>query len=460
MMCGMHLINCHGRMTRSNLASSGRRLRLFVAALGLVATPWATTAAPRPHLALGPMIGHVSPTDARVWVQSSGPARVRVRFSMAADLEHAVRASGPALKEESGFMGHVVLEGLQPSTRYYYSVALNGREAMLPPYPSFTTAPEEGSAGHVRFGFVSCVGYHGYGSTAGFADMARTNLDLLLMLGDNVYSNTNDPAVQRKSFADQRGTGGWRGLAPRVPVYAIWDDHDYGPDNSDGTMPGKEKSLRTFQELWANPSYGEPDNPGVYYRFSRGAVDFFMLDGRYYRDPNNATNLPHKTMLGGKQVDWLKRELAKSKATFKVIASGGEWQAYGTEDSWRSFKQERDDLLRFLSEKPIEGVLLLSGDRHFTGGYQVEGKWIEITTGPLGSDPATAKNSPEAFLNLSATKGHFYCVYDLDTAARPPTATLEVYRVGDGRVERRTFTWDEIRGATKLKLLPPPAPAK
>ena len=136
-----------------------------------------------------------------------------------------------------------------------------------------------------------------------------------------------------------------------------------------------------------------------------------------------------------------------------MLASGGEWQAHGTDDSWRSFKSERRDILDFLENQSIQGVLLISGDRHYTGAYHVEGKWIEVTTGPIGSASVIAKNAPESFLNFSATKGHFYCVYDLDTAVTPPAVTLEVYRVGDGLVEHRPFAWDEVRGAKKIKLL-------
>jgi alkaline phosphatase D len=354
-------------------------------------------------------------------------------------------------------MGRLVVTGLRPVTRYYYCIQLDGRDAMLLPYPSFTTAPPDGQPGHVRFAFASCVGFHGYDSTAGFADMARTNFDLLLMLGDNVYSNTNDPAAIWQFHFDQRDTAGWRGLSPHVPIYAIWDDHDFGPDNSDRTMPAKEQSLRAFQNVWVNPAYGEPDNPGVYFKFTRGDVDFFMLDGRYYRDPNKAPNNEKKTMLGARQLAWLKQELKASRATIKVLASGGEWQAHGTDDSWRSFKSERRDILDFLENQSIQGVLLISGDRHYTGAYHVEGKWIEVTTGPIGSASVIAKNAPESFLNFSATKGHFYCAYDLDTALTPPRVTLEVYRVGDGLVEHRPFSWDEVRGTKKIPPLPPPA---
>ncbi|HXJ61793.1 MAG TPA: alkaline phosphatase D family protein [Verrucomicrobiae bacterium] len=167
-----------------------------------------------------------------------------------------------------------------------------------------------------------------------------------------------------------------------MPIYAIWDDHDFGPDNADGTMPGKEKSLRAFEALWVNPAYGQSGNPGVYFKFTRAEVDFFMLDGRYYRDPNKASNDERKTMLGARQLAWLKRELGASHATIKVLASGGEWQAHGTDDSWRSFKYERRDLFNFIETNSIQGVLLISGDRHYTGAHHVEGKWIEVTSGP------------------------------------------------------------------------------
>ncbi len=422
-----------------------------VAALLAVAAPAFSAA----YLDLAPMLGHTASTEARIWAKASESAVLSLRIGTNPDLSDSRIVPGPRLEADSGFMGHVVVPDLQPSTRYYYGLLLDGQPAQLRPYPAFTTAPREGEPARVRVAFTSCVGYNGYDATAGYADMARTNLDLLLMLGDNHYANTNDPVIQRKFYFDQRTTAGWRGLSPGTPVYAIWDDHDFGPDNSDGTLKGKERALQTFQEHWANPAYGEPDNPGVYFKLTRANVDVFLLDGRYYRDPNKATNLEHKTQLGAKQLSWLKRELLASKAVVKVLGSGGEWQAYGTDDSWRSFKQERDDIFKFIEDNGIKGVLLISGDRHFTGAYQVEKKWIEVTVGPIGSAVATAKNSPEMFLNLSATKGHFYCIYDLDTTASPPKVTLEVYRVGDGLVERRRFTWDEVLGSTKIKTLPP-----
>ena len=417
-----------------------------------------------PCLELGPMIGHTTSTNSRVWAKSSAPATLSVRIGLKEDLLDGRQIRGPRLGTNSGLMNSVLADKLQPAQRYYYCVLLDGKPAMSRPYPSFVTAPPEGTPGRVRFAFTSCVGFKGYHAAAGYADMAvRTNFDVVLMLGDNHYANTNDPAKQRAFYADQRQQAGWKQLTATTPTYAIWDDHDFGPDNSDGTMKGKQLSLKTFTEHWANPAYGEPDNPGTYFMFMRANVDFFMLDVRYYRDPNKATNLAHKTMLGGAQLAWLKRELAASKAPVKVIASGSEFQSHGTEDSWKSFKEERDDLFKFIAEQNIKGVLLISGDRHYTGAYQVQGKWIEVTSGPIGSSNATNRNVAEMFLNFSNTKSKFYCIYDINTAASEPKVTLEVYRVGEGLAERRTFQWDEVLGIAKIQTLPPPttaAPAK
>ena len=410
-----------------------------------------------PYLLDGPMLGHTTSTNARVWLRASEPARVSIRISTDSELSRARTISGPRLTTNAAHSGEVFVAGLQPKTVYYYTVLLNGNPTLVRPYPSFTTPPPEGTDGRVRFAFTSCVGFKGYDAAAGYADMAtRTNFDLLFMLGDNHYANTNDLAVQRRFYLDQRRQTGWRELTARVPTYAIWDDHDFGPDNSDGTMKGKEVALRAFREHWANPYYGETNSPGIYSRFSRANVDFFLLDGRYHRSPNKDTNVLKKTMLGPAQIQWLKRELLLSTAPVKVICSGSEFQSNGTVDSWASFKRERDEILDFLQNAEISGVLIISGDRHYTGAYQVRTNWIEVTVGPIGSSNADAKNVSEMFLNYSPTKSKFYCVYDIDTRSRPPAVTLEVYRAAEGLAQRRVFTWDEVTGKTKIKPLPAP----
>ena len=408
-------------------------------------------------LELGPLLGHVGPTEAKLWAKASGGARLGVRVGEQADLSDARDIEGAALESSCDFMGQMTLKELQPSQRYHYCILLDGRPAMVRPYPSFTTAPAAGEAGRVRFAFVSCVGYKGFDSAGAWADLAtRTNFDLLLMLGDNHYGNTTDAAKHLEMFAVQRRLPGYAEISRRLPQYAIWDNHDYAPEPCDRTAKNKERTLAAFQSFWPNPAWGEPDNPGVYHKFARAGVEFFMLDGRYHRDPYSAPE-ETRTHLGAKQLAWLKRELLASKAAVKVLATGGEWQTFSQKASWTSFQREREELFKFIEEHHITGVLLLSGDRHFTAAYQVQGKFIEVTSGPMGSANSDSKPTPEMFFN--GGRGKFYCLYDIDTTATTPSVTLEIYRASEGLVYRRPFTWEEVLGTTKIKTLPP-APAK
>jgi alkaline phosphatase D len=406
-------------------------------------------------LKCGPMIGHVAEDRALIWIKASNSAKATIRVGTSPDLANARVVEGPALTSDTAFAATIEVAGLQPATRYHYAVLLDG-EVMSPrPAPSFVTAPALGTAGKLRVAFVSCVGYRGYMAAAAWGEMAaHHNFDLLLMLGDNTYANTPEVAKQRADYTMHRSVGGFRELTVRVPCIGIWDDHDFGPNNSDGTMPGKEKSLQVFKEFFANAAFGEPDNPGCYHRFTRGDVDFFMLDVRYYRSPDKAPkDDPAKTMLGTKQLEWLKRELKASKAKVKFIAAGSEFQTFGTEDSFAVYPVERRALLDFLKNEVGDGVVFLSGDRHFTAGYQVEGRWIEVTSGPVGSGNASGTPTVETWLHCSI--GKMWSIFEVDTTGDEPKLAYELWLAGAGLGERREFTWDEVNGRAKIAKSPP-----
>lgn len=411
----------------------------------------ATRAAP--YLDLGPMLGHVAPGEARLWIKASGAATASIRLGQEADLSDATSYGKATLAAEKNFMTIVTIPGLAPATRYHYAVELDGQPVTPRPYPSFTTAPAVGEPARQRIAFSSCLGYTGGAAAAAWAQMdAAGKADIIMILGDYHYANSTARKSQSTAYYSHRTTPGFRSISARTPSYNIWDDHDYGPNDSDGTADGKEISLATFKDFCPNPSYGEPDNPGIYYTFSRADIDFFMLDVRYHRSPDRMLDDGTKTMLGARQIAWLKRALKASKAKVKIIASGSEWQPHGHADSWSSYPRERADLFRFIEEEAITGILLISGDRHFTGGYQIGGQLIEITAGPLGSKNFPTKNLPEMFLNQG--HGKLYCVLDIDTRKPDPKVILEVHRAGDGIVKKIDLPWLAILGKQKLPTLP------
>lgn len=421
--------------------------------------PVVEAVAGEPFLHAGPLVGHVTGTTARLWAKASNAATLSFRIGEAADLSDARVVKGPALEEAASFTGQVEVSGLKPATRYYYVPLIDGDQALLPPYPSFMTAPAADSPGMLRIAFGSCVGPRGYTAAAVFGEMAgRGNFDMLLMLGDNHYANTTDRDLLRDYLFMHRTVGGFEEIIRRTPTYAIWDDHDYGPNNSDGTLAGKADSLDVFKQWWANPGYGEPGNPGCYYQFSHSGIDFFMLDVRFYRTPNKVTDDGEKTMLGERQLAWLKHALSQSRAKFKVVASGSEWQTLTQPDCWSSFARERQEIFDHITNNDIEGVLFLSGDRHFTAGYQIQGRFLEFTSGPIGSGNATLRENPERFTGCD--EGKMWMVLELDPAAAQPHLAYEIWQAGGGMLERRELTYDQVNGQTVIAPSPPLMPAR
>ena len=85
-----------------------------------------------------------------------------------------------------------------------------------------------------------------------------------LLLGDNAYINTVEPREIWRAHRRQRRVPQFATVIRRVPTYAMWDDHDFGPNDSDGTLPGKKIALGAFAEIWANPSAGTGETPGAF----------------------------------------------------------------------------------------------------------------------------------------------------------------------------------------------------
>lgn len=406
-----------------------------------------------PCLMAGPMLGHVSASSAALWIQSTKPTDWAVDVSENPEFTGATSHPGTATGEASGLNAQIVLGNLKPATRYHYRIRFGDQVVSPIPAPSFTTAPVAGTAGKLRFGFSSCVGRLPEHAAAAWGEInARRNFDLFLMLGDNHYADSTDPIKQRLYYTAHRRDASFREFTARLPLYGVWDDHDYGPNDSDATAAGRERSPITFREFWPNPPRAEePGDPAIYHHFQRGEVAFFMLDVRYHRTPNKAEDTETKTMLGPAQLAWLKRSLKASTAKIKVIASGSEWQSHGSGDSWSKFLHERDPLFAFIEDEKISGVMLISGDRHFAGGYHVRDRFIEITSGPLGSTsgrtPKTA-TYPETYTIYVGMK--MWTIVEIDTTGPEPVVFHEVWAAGEGLLERRELAWASVQGLAKL----------
>jgi alkaline phosphatase D len=203
----------------------------------------------------------------------------------------------------------------------------------------------------------------------------------LLLLGDNVYiDDPETPAMQLFHYYRRQSQPEWAKLAKRVPIYSIWDDHDFttndgwgGPEIDEPVW--KRDVWKVFKENWDNPYYGGGDqNPGCWYDFRIGDVHFIMLDGRYYRE-SPKTDDP--SMLGPVQFKWLKETLTQKPATFTVICSNVPMAPKvkpGSKDTWDGYDGERQRIYQFIADQQIPGVIILSADRHRSDAYRVDTK--------------------------------------------------------------------------------------
>lgn len=390
----------------------------------------------------GPMLGCVTDSSARVWVRTPGAARVQVRYDGRTSREITT-------DPRNDFTARIDLDGLEPATTYRYDVLVDGVRAFDGDPAEFRTAPAKGQPAVVSAAFGGGARYNP--SKEGIWDViADHRPDALLMLGDNVYiDRPHSRTKQRVHYYRRQLRPEYQRLVASSAVYAVYDDHDLGVDDSSGGpdpfLPKwKYKSWKVFRENWNNPTYGgAPDRPGCWFEFSLGDIDFFMLDNRYYRD------FASGTMLGPDQKAWLFERLRASDATFKVLASGTLWTEHadkGGRDSWWGVKEERNEIFDLIDREKIGGVILLSADRHRTDVYKIarpDGYDLyEFETSKLTNDH-THPTKKEAL--FSYNEGTFFGLLRFDTTKPDPEMTFQCVTSEDEVVYELTLPRSQLQ---------------
>ena len=375
----------------------------------------------QPRVISGPMLAGVELRDARVWTEVSSDVKsVAVRYGLAGQ-------SATTQIDYKGALGNafnpitITLGGLEPNTIYEYSIYVNGKKTdkggsfktkelwqWRKPAPDFSFLT--GSCAYFNEPAYDRPGKP-YGQDSSiFEPMAREKADFMLWLGDAWYTREVD-------YYSEWGLWNRASHDRAVPVlqpflkamthYGIWDDHDYGPNNSGKSYILKEASRAVFRAYFPNPSAGE-NGQGIYTVVSHHDVDLFLTDDRWWRsedrerDSVNGQPNPNKRMLGAQQLEWLKNSLLFSNAPFKIIAMGSQvLNDVSPYDKWTDFPAERQELLDFIRAYKINGVLFLTGDRHHSEVIKMDrpGTYTlyDITVSPLTSgthkfDGPEAKN--------------------------------------------------------------------
>jgi alkaline phosphatase D len=197
-------------------------------------------------------------------------------------------------------------------------------------------------------------------------------------------------------------------------VYSTWDDHDFGRNDTDGNLEGKENSRQAFSEHRPNPSVGE-NGQGIYTSFKLGPAEVFLLDARWFaRTETSKQGI--STLLGKQQWTWLERSLTASTAPFKIIASGMIFNGAtrsGKTDHWGDYPTEYFRLLSIIKKHTVQGVALVSGDIHWSRVIQHDTKkyigydLIEFITSPIHEKLIAAANAPH--------KGNLFSVGEINS---------------------------------------------
>ena len=306
----------------------------------------------------GPMIGAVTDDGISVWIRTREPMEVKF------EVEGGKTVSATS-SEDSDMTVVLRVDGLKPGKSYEGKVLAEGKEESL----EFTTRPAVGESATFKVAFGGGAGYVPHWEYM-WDTISHYEPDAMLMLGDNVYIDDPEHLLTHHYCYNRRQSRPeWKNFVRQVPMYSIYDDHDFADNDC---IPGpeiekpawKREVWDMFRRNWVNPAYGGGDEqPGCWYDFSIGDVQFFLIDGRYYRD------LKGGSMLGAVQKKWLLDGLKASEATFKVLVSPVPFTPNikpGSRDPWDGYPEEREEIFSTIESNGIDGVFLVAADRHRT----------------------------------------------------------------------------------------------
>ncbi len=428
----------------------------------------------------GPMVGYSEMSEIGLWVQTKKAAKVQIGYRPKLDLVTNTSISDTSFQfteaiqttSLTAFIAKPVLKNLEHSTKYEYKVLINDKEISFD-YElkcqtqvlwQYRTEPPK-----IKFAFGSCTyvneanadrGGKGYGSDYEiFTSIYKENVDFMIWGGDNTY--LRDPDWGSRSgimhrYTHTRSLPEMQPLLATVHNYATWDDHDFGPNDSDYTFHNKDITTEAFNLFWQSQNTNHIDGGNdITSVFSWGDAQFFMLDNRTFRQAQDY-KAENKNYLGDKQVQWLVESLVSSKAAFKFVVMGA--QVLNESDifeNYSTYPEERKRLLAAIAEQNIEGVIFLTGDRHHSVITKMERKddypLYDFTSSSLtaGSASPYKDENPTAIKESFIAKTHNYAIIEIEGKRKERVLTI-TYKDKDGKdLYSLTIKEEELRREKK-----------
>jgi alkaline phosphatase D len=488
------------RLTRRQLLFRSAST-ITAAALGGLARPNLSRAADRPQISCGIQSGDVSAGSAVVWAHADRPARMMVECSTTESFSNIVAARSLDALPASDHTAKLAIDGLPADQDIFYRVRLADFDAGLAGQSQvgrFRTAPD--SRRSVSFLWSGDTTGQGWGidpSRGGmqtYRTMLNNRPDFFIHCGDHIYADcpierelklpdggtwrnlvTEEKSIVANDLAQFRGNykynfldENFRAFHAQVPMLAQWDDHEVTNDWSplgtadatgyaeDGSSLMVARARRAFHEFMPIRAIPEREDGRIYRKVSYGPLlDVFMIDMRSYRDStwNSRDDSSDICILGAAQLAWLKRALATSDATWKVIAADLPIGLF-SEDAIAlgdgpPDRREREiaNLLSFIKRVGVRNIVWLTADMHYTAAHHYDPSravftdfepFWEFVSGPLHAGtwaPGQLDNTfgPKAMFqkggegeNLAPCFGlQFFGRVDIDGKTEVMTVTLK-----------------------------------
>lgn len=395
----------------------------------------------------GPMVGYSQMREVALWVQTTKPATVKIRYWIDGKELKDFYTNEVETEKSNAFTAKLLAYSVEPGNTYNYELLINDQVVERPYDLTFQSLQLwEYRTDPPPFSFATGSGAHineeAYdrpkpyaGDYEIYTSVLNKTPDFMLWLGDNIYLREADyhswtGIVNRYTY--HRSQNFLQPLWGSVHHYAIWDDHDFGPNNSDRSFWNKERTLEAFKLFWPNPSFGVNGNPGTTTFFNWSDCDFFLIDNRYNRSPNNR-KLGKKEILGEEQVEWLIDALTFSYAPFKFIAIGGQFLSpVANYENHANYNDEREAILKKINDEEINGVIFLTGDRHFTELSKMDRQGTyplyDFTISPFTSGANTHELEPNNYRveGTHVTKRNF-AIFNFDGPRNDRNMKCSVY---------------------------------
>ncbi|MFZ9521571.1 MAG: alkaline phosphatase D family protein [Silvanigrellaceae bacterium] len=200
-----------------------------------------------------------------------------------------------------------------------------------------------------------------------------------VFLGDNVYPQRDSLESLRQAYVELGKLEQMAQLRSAVSVSATWDDHDFGADNADSSLPYRMESMQMFKDFWSQ-DYGSSEN-GVYsahtFEHQGRKIHLILLDLRFNRTPyakharvtssgpGESGSMKQLTpqLLGDEQWRWFEAEMEKP-ADLKIVGSSIQVLSFEHNfEKWKNYPEEYDRLMTLVG-RISSPTIFLSGDRH------------------------------------------------------------------------------------------------